>query len=487
MSYGMTTQLDEVISILPKVTNSGVTFSTPQNLNTKIIAVDGLNNPTSRASFTDINDIPVESHSSNIFSLGDNLVYITWIGKIDSPSKPSSNRNVETNYDIFFTKSQDGGSTFSKPLNLSNNYGISTLPQIFAVHSDPLEASDSNQSQGSNYNTKSANNNTVYVVWEDNSSLNDEIYLAISTDGGSTFSKPINVSKNGGDSRNPSITVTTTTTNTTNYNNNSKVERENIKNDNTTSTRDSSYNNNNNNSIYVAWEDNSLGRTSDILISNSIDGGSTFSTPVRIPVNSTQIPSSPSVAAISGLSNGNNSNNNNNKGNSVYVVWKGADIFEARDDIYLSTSADGGKTFTDKAVNISNSSGGGSSSPRVAAIPSASEYLSGNRIPANESELVSSEGQIGDASIGGNSSLYVIWQEDLLSDPEIFLSQSSDGGSTFSKPINLSNNTGNSFSPSVAAVSSSRMGQNEESVYIVWNDGTSANSDILLSFFSRSK
>ena len=374
----------------------------------------------------------------------------------------------------------------ANPLNLSNNYGISTLPQIFAVYSDHLKASDSIQSQGSNNNTKNANNNTVYVVWEDNSSLNDEIYLAKSADGGSTFSKPINVSNNAGDSRNPSITVTTTTTtNTTNYNNTSKVEQENIKNDNTTSTRDSSYNNNN--SIYVAWEDNSLGRTSDILISNSIDGGSTFSTPVRMPVNSTQIPSSPSVATVSGLSNGNSSNNNNNKGNSVYVVWKGAEIFEASDDIYLSTSADGGKTFTNKAVSISNSSGGGSFSPRVAAIPSGSEYLGSNRILANESILASSEGQIGDARIGGNSSLYVVWEEDLSSDPEIFLSQSSDGGSTFSKPINLSNNTGNSFSPSVAAVLSSRTGQNEESVYIVWNDGTSANSDILLSFFSKSK
>ena len=191
-----------------------------------------------------------------------------------------------------------------------------------------------------------------------------QIYLAKSADGGSTFSKPINVSNNAGDSRNPSIAVTsTTTTNTTNYNNTSKVEQENIKNDNTTSTRDSSYNNNN--SIYVAWEDNSLGRTSDILISNSIDGGSTFSTPVRMPVNSTQIPSSPSVAAVSGLSNGNSSNNNTNKGNSVYVVWKGAEIFEGSDDIYLSMSADGGKTFTNKAVSVSNSSGGGSFSPRV--------------------------------------------------------------------------------------------------------------------------
>ena len=40
--------------------------------------------------------------------------------------------------------------------------------------------------------------------------------------------------------------------------------------------------------------------------------------------------------------------------------------------------------------------------------------------------------------------------KDLASDPEIFLSQSSDGDYTFSKPINLSNNTGNSFSPRVA-------------------------------------
>ena len=132
-----------------------------------------LNNSTSRVSLLDNNSIPAQSYNPNIFSPGDNLIYITWAGKIDSRSTPSLNNDFGNNYDIFFVKSQDGGSTFSKPLNLSNNYGISTLPQIFAVYSDTLKGSDSNQSQGSNNNTKNANNNTVYVVWEDNSSLND--------------------------------------------------------------------------------------------------------------------------------------------------------------------------------------------------------------------------------------------------------------------------------------------------------------------------
>ena len=72
----------------------------------------------------------------------------------------------------YICKSTDGGNSFGKILNISSNLGFSDSPSI------------------------SAYNSNVYVVWDDNSSGNYEIYFANSTDGGNTFSRPINLSKN---------------------------------------------------------------------------------------------------------------------------------------------------------------------------------------------------------------------------------------------------------------------------------------------------
>src|SRR5438552_683341 len=68
-------------------------------------------------------------------------------------------------FDIFFSRSTDGGVTFSPRKNISNNAGSSVFPQI---------AADSN--------------GNINVVWEDSTPGNFCILFTRSSDGGITFS-----------------------------------------------------------------------------------------------------------------------------------------------------------------------------------------------------------------------------------------------------------------------------------------------------------
>jgi hypothetical protein len=82
------------------------------------------------------------------------------------------------NYDIFIKKSIDGGLTFGKEINLSNNPGFSEHPQI------------------------AASGNNVYVVWIDNSPSigsseatgNKKILFTKSVDDGNTFGETVTLS-----------------------------------------------------------------------------------------------------------------------------------------------------------------------------------------------------------------------------------------------------------------------------------------------------
>jgi hypothetical protein len=76
-----------------------------------------------------------------------------------------------TNYDIFIKSSNDNGSTFGSPVNLSNNSGFSEHPQIAAY------------------------DNNVYAIWADDTSGNREVLFTRSVDNGKSFDKIKNLSK----------------------------------------------------------------------------------------------------------------------------------------------------------------------------------------------------------------------------------------------------------------------------------------------------
>jgi hypothetical protein len=86
------------------------------------------------------------------------------------------------NYDVYFAYSSDNGKTFESIRNLSKNNGTSELPQVTA--------------QGNN----------VYVVWQDDSGGNYDVYFKSSASNGSKFKSNRNLSKNNGTSELPQIT-----------------------------------------------------------------------------------------------------------------------------------------------------------------------------------------------------------------------------------------------------------------------------------------
>ncbi|MGI0001991.1 MAG: sialidase family protein, partial [Nitrososphaeraceae archaeon] len=247
----------------------------------------------------------VATHGSN--------VYMVW--QENPQSYDVSNDNP--NYDIFMKKSIDGGITFGKEINLSNNPGFSEHPQI------------------------AASGNNVYIVWIDNSPIigsseiseNKKILLRKSVDNGNTFGETTILSSNNSvDSINQEITAT-------------------------------------GNNVYVVWQDTPLAAAEDadvasgghngsaynnaynssntnhekygrIMFTSSENSGGSFIKPKSL--NYDAYKSYPKVGAY---------------GDSVYVVWNIGIINKTSDGnsqngmgpngVFLSRSSDNGINFSD--------------------------------------------------------------------------------------------------------------------------------------------
>ena len=220
--------------------------------------------------------------------------------------------NSTGNEEIFLRKSTNGGITFGNTTDVSNNTGISKSPQI-----------------------ESFGNNT-FVVWQDNSTGNEEIFLRKSTNGGITFGNTTDVSNNTGISRSPQI---------------------------------ESFGNN----TFVVWQDNSTGNE-EIFLRKSTNGGITFGNTTDVS-NNTGISRSPQIESF---------------GNNTFVVWQ--DNSTGNEEIFLRKSTNGGITFGN-TTNVSNNTGI-SRSPQI-------------------------------ESFGNNT--FVVWQDNSTGNEEIFLRKSTNG------------------------------------------------------------
>jgi hypothetical protein len=168
------------------------------------------------------------------------------------------------------------------------------------------------------------------------------------------------------------------------------------------------------NDTYIVWS--GKGPANEVINMEKISSSSgDTTTPVRISNNSSNS-TSPEVAV---------------SGDNVYLVWADSNGTQGKNgNIFFSSSRDKGKSF-DKPINLSNN--GNSTSPEVA--------------------------------VDGDN-VYVVWAYSQNSGNEdIFLSSSRDSGKSFHEPVNLSNNSGNSTNPEVAATS--------DKVYVVWAESTS--------------
>ncbi len=170
-------------------------------------------------------------------------------------------------------------------------------------------------------------------------------------------------------------------------------------------------------SVYAVWTNGSLVQ-GNILFAKSTDGGATFSTPIPLSDQTTSFSFLPDVAV--------DNNNNNN----VYVVWARVTTVS---EVVIVKSTDGGVNF-------------------------------GPPVVLNPGPLAN--GRNGEVAVSGNN-VYVTWQDFSTSpdgsDSETFFASSTDGGATYSTPINISNNPGTlSKNPSIAAFGSN--------VHVAWSD-----------------
>jgi hypothetical protein len=135
-----------------KSTDRGVNWSSPINLS---------NSPTLHSRW-------VQLESSN------SVLYCAWL---ESPTYPQS--------DIYFSKSTDNGTSWTSPVNITNDA----------------------RPQSRIYMTIYGNNH-LYIASDDIITFNfDEIYLIKSTNGGLNWSTPLNITNNAGNSNTPCVMV----------------------------------------------------------------------------------------------------------------------------------------------------------------------------------------------------------------------------------------------------------------------------------------
>ena len=304
---------------------------------------------------------------SPMIASNEKTIFLTWTYRYpDSYSGGWSDDNSE----IFFSKSDDGGNTFSEPRLVSDKETFSSISKM-AVDGENIFITWFTHS----------------VPWKSPFKSPNEIFFAESIDGGETFNEPINLSENDGRSDSTNI-----------------------------ATDDSN--------VFIVWSDDYMNNTG-IFFTKSSDRGNTFSTTINI---SKEIPYSDGPYITSDSSN-------------ILVTW--ASHKEGKDpDIFFSKSTDGGNSFTDPK-NISNTSGYSIISPIVT----------------------------------DGKNIFVAWGDSKSNSRSILLTNSTDGGETFSKPKLISHIEGVSDSPSIA--------YDNESLYVTWSRQKELFKDPLEIYFSK--
>jgi len=250
----------------------------------------------------------------------------------------------------------------------------------------------------------------IYAVWKDG----NDIFVSSSNDSGATFGAPINISNSGGvDSRDPQITSL-------------------------------------GNNAYVVWRDIT---PIDIRFSRTTDSGAIFSPSASLnPVGATNL-LTPNIAA---------------DGANVYAVWRDVN------DISFTRSTDSGATFLGAPVDIGDK--GFINDPTPLIVASGTDVyvvwhksLGVSFVKSSDSG-VTFDPEISLDSAGvpkgthkiavSGSNIYVVWQGD---SKDIAFRQSTDGGATFDPQIDLSQTSGvKSLLPDIAA----------GSVFVVWQEET---------------
>jgi hypothetical protein len=381
------------------------------------------------------------------FSVSRNRIHASWISDVNSQ-----------NSDVMFKKLDKDSQSFTNPMNISNSSGISNLIKLTNIENNVYitwedkqsaqwellfrKSQDNGEEFGKVINLSGKTGNVhlhdllaagknVFAVWAANeniSSTNKDVFFRKSLDHGESFSDTINLSNSNDDSLDPHMAI-----------------------------------NHNGSLIYIVWTECDVKCDEpicNIVFTKSTDKGNSFTIPKKVsntiqPYNRTinqtafdgnvgngsSIVWEPHLLNNATVKEGINSINPTvfatMDGKNVFVLWEQDKFGTGRSEIFLKISNDYGKTFNSE-INVSNTSG---------------------------------VSRLAQAQVVGED-LYVVWS-DTLDHNKTFdvMLRKIDANNKAGKVINLSNNTGNSVSPSVL-VSNNR-------IFVAWSDDTN-NPSILL-------
>ena len=286
--------------------------------------------------------------------------------------------------------------------------------------------------------------NKVYAIWADDSSGNREVLFTRSQDNGTTFETINNLSNNTSDSFNQEIAVF-------------------------------------GDDVYVVWLDQNEDGNTNILLRSSDDGGTTFGSTVNISNNANE-ETFPKVAAYEG---------------NVYVAWNLIDETlgdRENQGLFFVKSLDGGNTFADIiTLNQENDFG----ELQIAAHNQTVYVAAGGLHTVNVNGLFFAVSRDAGSSfsepltIDENGTFvnplnvevgaydeqfsYIAAQVSVSGNEEILLVEMHGDNST--RVVNLSNNPRISECPSIAMAG--------DNIYVVWEDMTPGNHEILYAKGSR--
>ena len=320
-----------------------------------------------------------------------------------------------TNYDIFFKRSNDDGNSFGSPINLSDNVGFSEHPQIASV------------------------GNHIYVVWVDDSSGQREIMFSKSLDRGKTFSNSIVVSQN---SLSP-------------YHAELAAEGQNV---------------------YIVWNSFGMEIGNIIFLAKSNDEGKTFGK--LIEIGEGDLETYPKIAASA---------------NEYYITWDRRD-HEDTEILLIKGHKDYNNIQNVTQINKLNNENIDGGESQVAAdsdhvivtwtsnIPVDKKYVyvsksinNGNAFGDNIPISSTNSSNVENILIDDNS--YIIWQDNVHGNYDIFYTKGNSNGTGTDKPINVSNNIGVSECPSITVSTTA--------IHMTWEDDTTGNHEVLYKKLSK--
>jgi hypothetical protein len=313
--------------------------------------------------------------------------------------------NTPGNKEIYFKRSADGGVSWTTVKRLTTTAGASNNPAI------------------------AANGLNIYVVWEDNTPGNKEIYFKRSADGGVSWTADKRLTNNTGASEGPAIAA-------------------------------------NGSNIYVVWMDRTPGNW-EIYFKRSVDGGATWKMDKYL-TNNPSYSGEPAIAV---------------NGSNIYVVWE--DNRPGNYETYFKRSVDGGVAWS--VVKRLTNTSGASGVPSIA-VNGSNIYLVWEESLSESADiffkrsvdggvnwktdirLTSTGGSYDPAIAVGGSTIFVAWQDETLGNAEIYFKQSINGGVSWTGNTRITNNSGTSGATAI--------GVGVSTIYLVWDDDTTGNADI---------